>query len=425
MSENISKTHPSLAKEWADDKDVLTITHGSSYNARWKCKEGHFFNASVRNRSRGTGCPYCSGRKPVPGFNDLGTTHPHLISEWADERSIEEFGKGSHYKAKWVCANKGHKWISCIYSRTGSYESNCPQCWATSFVSKAEQEVYEFVKSVLPSGTEVQQSNRSLIGKEIDIYIPTFNLAIEFNGLFWHTERQGKDRWYHYSKYSKCREKNVQLISVWEDNWRDSKSSVKGLLEHKLGVSKSGRTYARNTIFTDLSNKEGTAFLDTHHLQRGNKSAKHYGLRENSTGKLVSVMSVRFSSKKKELEIKRFSTSKVIPGGFSKLLKNVIDVHKAEQGEMAATKVVSYSHNDHSWGEVYRKNGFTKIHDGSPGYFYLRNSRREFRLNYSPKRFKERDDLIFEEGRTERELAELNKLERIWDCGSARWEKEM
>lgn len=159
--------------------------------------------------------------------------------------------------------------------------------------------------------------------------------------------------------------------------------------------------------------------MDENHLQQSHRASKYYGLRSKFDDELIAVMGVKCSKKKGEVEITRFATTNSVPGGFSKLLENVL----LEYEKDSVSKFVSYSHNDHSWGEVYKKNGFTMTHSGSPGYFYLVNSQREHRLSYSPKRFRERDDLIFEEGKTERELAELNDLNRIWDSGSTRWEK--
>ena len=96
----------------------------------WKCSNGHSWQASILNRtSGGKGCPVCSGRKILKGFNDLATTHPSLAKEWNyEENNITpyEVGSGSHKKAMWKC-DKGHSWYAVIYSRC-SGKKGCPYC---------------------------------------------------------------------------------------------------------------------------------------------------------------------------------------------------------------------------------------------------------------------------------------------------------
>lgn len=305
-------------------------------------------------------------------------------------------------------------------------------------VSTEEAEILQQVQSLgfsALSRTKILENNdddnEHSADYPLDIYIPSKNVAIEYNELDQHSEDKGKHRMYHYNKYLACKQAGIKLLQIWEDSYKKNPKLIRRVIEHKLNVNPR-KVFARKTRFEKISNAEGGEFLDQHHLQGANRSAKHFGLRtKDSDAELIAVMSIRFNKTKKELEIKRFATKYSVPGGFSKLLKNSLLEHQKDNTTVnifgaeytGAERVVSYSHNDHSWGEVYQKNGFTKVHDGEPGYFYIRNGRREFRLNYSPKRFREREDLIFEEGLKERELATLNGLVRIWDSGSARWER--
>ena len=112
----LSKTHPKLAKE-ADGWDPMAVTFGSGKKLKWKCIEGHVWQASPNTRSgeRGRGCPYCSGRYPVIGVNDLKTTHPELAKQAVDWNP-KEFSAGSGKKVKWKC-EKGHVCSATISSR--------------------------------------------------------------------------------------------------------------------------------------------------------------------------------------------------------------------------------------------------------------------------------------------------------------------
>lgn len=124
---DLTTTHPEIAEEWDDNKSVSDFSRGSDYKANWKCKEyGHKWSAIISNRVKGDNCPYCSNRIVLIGFNDLGTTHPHLVKEWNDNEKITSFSKGSKYKAQWKCA-LGHQWTAVIKNRTIN-KTGCPYC---------------------------------------------------------------------------------------------------------------------------------------------------------------------------------------------------------------------------------------------------------------------------------------------------------
>ena len=112
----LSKTHPKLAKE-AFGWDPALITFGVGKKLKWKCKNEHTWEASPNTRSgeKGPGCPYCSGRLPVVGVNDLNTTHPELAKQ-AVGWNPKNFSAGSGKKVKWKC-KKGHVRLAIISSR--------------------------------------------------------------------------------------------------------------------------------------------------------------------------------------------------------------------------------------------------------------------------------------------------------------------
>jgi hypothetical protein len=122
----LSETHPDLAKE-ADGWDPSLFTAGSAKKFLWKCKDGHKFDAIIYSRTlRGDGCPYCSGRKVLEGYNDLATTNPELAKE-ADGWDPSMVSSGSNKKFSWICVN-GHSWKAVLNNRTGSNKAGCPVC---------------------------------------------------------------------------------------------------------------------------------------------------------------------------------------------------------------------------------------------------------------------------------------------------------
>lgn len=133
VKNNLKQMNPILANEWhpTKNKDLKPehIGHKSGRRVWWQCQEGHEWEAQISNRSNGTRCPYCTGKRPIVGVNDLATTHPHLINEWHPtkngEKQPEHFTKSSNHKIWWQC-EKGHEWEAMITNRNKG--AGCPYC---------------------------------------------------------------------------------------------------------------------------------------------------------------------------------------------------------------------------------------------------------------------------------------------------------
>lgn len=120
---SIATKFPKIAQE-AYGWNPKYVSAKSGRKLEWKCKHGHIFLAKVYNRSNGTGCSICSGRKVLKGFNDLKTTHPQLAQE-AYRWDVTKYSAGTNKKVNWKCS-KGHKWSAAIASRAQG--NNCPVC---------------------------------------------------------------------------------------------------------------------------------------------------------------------------------------------------------------------------------------------------------------------------------------------------------
>jgi hypothetical protein len=417
---DLATTYPDLAKEWHPIKNgVLTaqeIIAGTPKKLWWLGNCGHEWQTTGAARVNGSGCPVCIGHITLPGFNDLAFLKPELAAEWHPTKNGDLLPSmvtlGSNKRVWWICSTCGYEWDTFLGGRTGS-SSGCPQC-AKSF-SRKELALYEYVSTL---GFEVKQSNRKIITpKELDMYIPEKNVAIEFNGVFWHSEEQGKDKYYHYNKWLACKDKGIQLLQFWEDDWDRNPELIKRMVAHKLGVSQQIRISGHATKFVEVSEAVAKVFLTENHLQ-GYATAKYFGLEYN--GEIVAMIGLRYFKEDKGLEITRFAASANILGGFSKLLKNSVPLYPE------AKVIHSYSHNDHATGGVYEANGFTKKHEGKPGYSYVVSKiKRVNRLSYTKAKFKSNPALKYEDGLTERGLATLNNLTRAWDAGSTLWVKEI
>ena len=80
-----------LLKEWDESRNFPltpdTVSYGSKKKVWWTCENGHSWQTTVHVRSEGSGCPYCTGRKVLPGFNDLETLYPDVAAQWDREKN--------------------------------------------------------------------------------------------------------------------------------------------------------------------------------------------------------------------------------------------------------------------------------------------------------------------------------------------------
>lgn len=123
-----------LLEQWDAERNGSltpdTISYGSKRNVWWLCGEGHSWQVSVTSRTNNhTGCPYCGGKRPVPGATDLGTLYPELKKEWHPTKNLpltpEQLLPGSHRKVWWQCVD-GHEWKAVVKSRVSG--CGCPVC---------------------------------------------------------------------------------------------------------------------------------------------------------------------------------------------------------------------------------------------------------------------------------------------------------
>lgn len=159
---DLATTHPELAAEWDYEKNAGLIpeevTAGKDMKAWWRCPRGHSWEAFIYSRKAGSGCPVCSGNTLLPGFNDLATVKPELVSEWDYDRNTDmtpdTVSAGTSRKAWWKC-DKGHGWRASIVSRVGG--NNCPVC-AGKMVIKGVNDL-ESINPLLAGEWDFERNN--------------------------------------------------------------------------------------------------------------------------------------------------------------------------------------------------------------------------------------------------------------------------
>lgn len=169
---SLNKINPELAKEWHPTKNGnLKPEHLAAHSSRfvwWKCEMGHEWKASVHNRSKGKGCPYCSGRTAVTGENDLATMFPDIAKEWNYSKNRNtlpcEVKPGSSRRFWWKCKNCGYEWNTTVHNRTSG--SKCPNCWKAENGLSKRKSPEKFEKELNAINKNIQLLNRYVVSTQ-------------------------------------------------------------------------------------------------------------------------------------------------------------------------------------------------------------------------------------------------------------------
>lgn len=285
----------------------------------------------------------------------------------------------------------------------------CPFC--SNLRSTQETVLYEFLKTLFPDSVS---GNRSVLsGKELDIYIPSKKLAIEFDGLYWHssnsTECDYDMRKKHIYKTVECEKQGIQLIHIFENEYIKNRELIHSMLLSKLGIFER-RVYARKTKIKEVSVNDARDFCNDNHIQGYVGSTYRFGLYfEDILISLVTVGKSRYS--KCAYELLRFCNLKntQVIGGASKLINHVMGVIDGD--------LVSYADRRYSTGKLYNSVGFTEMKNSEPNYWYIKGDKIWHRSNFQKHILKNKLS-VFDENKTESENMYINGYRRIWDCGN-------
>ena len=277
------------------------------------------------------------------------------------------------------------------------------------------------IRSILDKyNIEYITNDRNIISpQELDIYIPSKHIAIECNGIRWHSTNSGKSYKYHQDKYFKCLENGVQLLTFWEDQIIYKYDIVESIICSKLGIINNS-IYARNCTVKEIDKKLCKSFLNENHIQGEDKSKIKLGLFYNN--ELVAVMTFNKGNKCSgtkskdinEWDLNRFCTklNYRIVGGCSKLLSYFI---KKENPHT----IVSYACLDISNGNLYKQLGFSEKNT-SLGYWYFNSKdyKRYHRSSFT------KSKLIkdgYDPNMTEDEIMRMRNFYKIYDCGRKKY----
>lgn len=297
-----------------------------------------------------------------------------LMSDYASKNEGKYTGTytDSYTNTDWEC-KKGHT----FKMRPNAVQQGqwCPKC-ANTGPSAGQLEIDEYVRSL---GFETKVGDRDTIvneetgcNLELDVYIPSKKFGIEYNGLIWHSELYQKDAKRHMKKALACRASGIKLLAIFEDEWKNNKELIKGMIRSRLGIYNVKLRASELELIRLDKNSDFKDFFLRNHLD-GYTLAKHaYGLKYK--GKLVACLSIR-TNHNSELEIARmaFDYDYHIHGGASRLIKAALKEHG---------RLVTFSNNRLSTGDIYRKVNAKLLQENTPSYWYTDGTSRHWRFKF-------------------------------------------
>lgn len=439
------------------------------------CKEhGSFFMTPLAHIYSKQGCPKCAGRNlttdeiiekfktvhgnkydyskvvytkmhekvciicPIHG-EFWQTPSKHLLGQGCSQCSVEKRSNekrtdltkiienckkihGDKYDYELVKYNNVNDKVKIICKKHGIFEQRlydhlgghgCPHC--ANLISKSENEIYDFLSNLIGSENVIKHDRQILSdGKELDIFIPTLQLAIEFNGLRWHSEFLGKNKDYHISKLIECNKKGIKLIQIFEDEFVFTKDIVLAKLKHALFKDNNlPKIYGRNTIIREINKSTAKDFLNKFHIQGYGHSNINLGCFTNNNV-LIGVMS--FLEINQKYELTRFATNYnyMCVGVGGKLFNYFIENYDFNEIKTFA---------DRRWTTNIENNFYTRIGFKldkilQPNYQYINVnsvSKRIHKFNFRKQILSKKYDVDL--NKTENEITKILGYSKIWDCG--------
>lgn len=345
-------------------------------------------------------------------------------SEICEKDNLELVDFRGRFDATVKCKKCGNVFDVHVLGYLSEYANHnlCRKCHPNANSLK-NTEPSNFIKGILDlAGVSYEVGNREAIPPyEIDIFIPSENVGIEVNGNYWHSELGGgRGKYYHINKTERAFDSGIKLIHVFEDEIVSKPEIVKSRILNVVGKTEKN-IYARNCSVSEVGFTEKHSFFEENHID--GDSASKYNIALIHDGEIVSIASFgkRSLGKSSSFELIKFclkNNTNVI-GGFSKILKYFIEKYDPEA--ITTYSDIRWSGIDHE-KSFYALNGFKYIKQTTPNYFYVDRKnylKRLNRLNFTKKKLIKEG---FNPSETETKIMLERGFDRIWDCGSMKFE---
>lgn len=372
-------------------------------------KHGEFSQIASDHINGKKGCLKCHIENKTKNKNDF-IKESKIIHDNKYDYSLTDYVSNMN-KVKITCPEHGI-FTQRPYQHTVK-KHGCPQC--PTIISKPHQEIIDYIKSIYDDNDIIINDRKTIQNIELDIYIPSIKLAIEYNGTFWHSynrKESQQERNKHAYKTNLCDNKGINLFQIWEYDWLFKNDLIKSMISGKLSLN--NRIYARKCTVANIDTKAYRNFLQENHLQGYTNCHIKYGLYHDK--ELVCV--IGFSKHKSyEWELSRFASKRFtnVIGGAGKLLNEFIK-------NCDPKSIFSYASRDHSNGNMYKSLGFITTGVTKPGYFYTKNlkvfSRQQFQKHKLPVKLNK-----FNKNISESDNMFNNGYRRIWNSGNLKYIK--
>ena len=434
----------SLCKELLARNDYIRCVHCSSY---YPVRQNEGGNGLVLEGYCSSACRYVSSVKKDKSRQTCLTRygfksnlipyaiangkikkekHFHVIKEAFVKKnirvtsSVEDYKGTTHGGVEVTCDNCNTSWKQSFVQASSYFV-----CRTCEPATKSHQEsiVIQWLRELLPPSTEIKHGDRVVIHpKELDIYVPAHRLAIEINGVFWHSTNLPEEVAYykhrHLNKTKACAEKGIHLIHITDQEVLCKPELIKSILANQLGLS-SNKVAGRKCLIEEVPPQELKDFLNVNHLQGFTRSSINLGL--YYAGELLQVMTFgksRFNTNY-SYELIRLCTkiNASITGGAERLF-NHFTKNYLQHGET----IISYCDRRLFKGLVYKKLGFSHINNTTPNYVYLDKastyvgSRHTFQKHKLPAILSH-----FDINKTEVDNMLMNNYRIMFDCGNSVW----
>lgn len=371
---------------------------------------GEFWQRASAHLS-GQGCPICAVEDTV---NRCKHTKEIFV-----QRAIKVHNSKYNYSKVNYVNNRTKICITC--SKHGDFWQTpdnhlnghgCPKCGAT--LSHGEETILKLLSKLQP-----QQRNRTILnGKEIDIYIPSLKLGVEYNGLYWHSEANGKNKNYHINKLNNCKKQGVNLIQIFEDEWINHRVPCEQILINTCHL---------NTIFDICTDKY--KMYDIKDTQKVNNFLNTYSLYGEATfnkcvgmiydNHIVGVITLKKRHKEDKWILNRFATINNVNREliFHNLFEYFITTNSINEIKI----IVNKRWEPNQFNNIYIKCGFKLTKETKPicSYFNCSISNcKRFSKNSVKKLLKfkyGKHSIITSKSKHIKELG----FHKIWDCGLA------
>lgn len=402
---------------WPDFVKNCHKTHGGKYtypeqkldNVSQKVRiicpiHGEFEQVASEHQYK-YGCPECGGTRKLTQ-DEILESFKEAHGDRFDYSQVEYIDGKTPVKI--ICKEHGVFHQSPYQHKKGHV--GCKLC--TSKISREEKVLVSFLEMLVGKG-EVEGSNRNLIAPlELDIVLPSYKIAIEYNGLYWHSDMQRSNR-FHIRKTELCREVGYRLVHIWQDDWMTSRKRkiIKSFLTSML-LPPDCKVSARNTEFVGLVDKKFVVdFLSRNHIQGRCGYTKAFGL--TYRGEVVSVCTLIKRGGGWELNRYCNLLDVRVLGGLGKLTKYA--------AQAVSSDLYSFCDLSMYTGDSYEKAGYKFAGQLRPDYWYIIDNKREHKFKYRRKYLPKFLGEGFRESDSEVINMRNNGYYRIFDCGKSKF----